>query len=368
MGVRVGEIVEALESFAPVELTEKWDNVGLQVGDLDWEVDAALVSLNTDMSVLEEAKEAGAGMVVSHHPLIFGELKRVTAEGEPGRTIMAALERRIAVYAAHTNADCASGGASDLLADGLGLIQCRPLRASRAKKEVKLVTFVPEKDVETVRKAVCDAGAGVIGEYRDCTFRVDGRGTFFGTEGTEPVVGRKGRLEEVAEWRLEVVVPSAKVLEVVSALIESHPYETPAYDVYPLSPSSCEAGLGRIGMLPKPMKVSELVKRTKRLLGLESVWIAGERGAVVEKVAVCAGGGGELLKDAVEQGAEAYVTGDVKYHTAREAAAAGIVLVDVGHAASELPAVRWLAEELEKRVPAVRFLVSEVEVEPFTEL
>jgi len=368
MGVRVGEIIEVLESFVPVELAEEWDNVGLQVGDADWEVDAALAALNVDMNVLEEAKEAGAGLVISHHPLIFGTLKSVTAAREPGCTIMSALSKQIAVYAAHTNADSACGGASDLLAEGLGLIQRRPLRAAEGKAEAKLVTFVPEEDVETVRTAMCNAGAGVIGEYRDCSFRSKGRGTFFGTEGSDPAVGRKGRLEDVVEWRLEVVAPGWRLPEVVRALLESHPYETPAYDVYPLSSSNYEAGLGRIGVLPKPMRVSDLVRRVKKLLGLDSVRVTGDLGAAVEKVAVCSGGGGDLWKEAVKQGAEAYVTGDVKYHTGREAAAEGVALIDAGHAASELPVVRWLAEELEKKIPEVRFLVSEVDVEPFTEL
>jgi dinuclear metal center YbgI/SA1388 family protein len=368
MGVRVGEIVEVLESFVPLRLAEKWDNVGLQVGDGDWEVDTVLVSLNVDGEVVEEAKETGAGLVISHHPLIFGTVKSVTTDREPGCTIMGALRSEIAIYAAHTNADSACGGANDLLAEGLGLIQRRPLRAAEDKAEVKLVTFVPQEDVEAVRKAVCDAGGGIIGEYRDCSFRTKGTGTFFGTEGTEPAVGTKGRLEEVTEWRLEVVIAKGKLPEAMRALLESHPYETPAYDIYPLSSSNYQAGLGRIGILPKPIRAVDLAKRVKKLLALDSVRMTGEANVMVEKVAVCSGGGGDLLGDALGQGAEAYVTGDVKYHAARNATAEGMVVIDAGHGASELPVVRWLAEQLEKKIPEVRFLVSEVDVEPFTEL
>ena len=213
MGVRVGKIVEVLESFVPLSLAEKWDNVGLQVGDGDWEVDTVLVSLNVDGEVLEEAKETGAGLVISHHPLIFETLKSVTADREPGCAIMSALGSEIAVYAAHTNADSACGGANDLLAEGLGLIKRRPLRAAEDKAEVKLVTFVPDEDVEAVRKAVCDAGGGIIGEYRDCSFRTKGKGTFFGTEDTDPAVGPEGAAPQAAP----VVVPQGAAVAVPRA-------------------------------------------------------------------------------------------------------------------------------------------------------
>ncbi len=368
MGVRLGEIAEMLEAIAPLRLAEDWDNVGLQVGDREWEVDTGLVSLNADAEVLEEAGEVEAQMVISHHPLIFRELKNVTADGEPGFTVLEAARRGIAIYTAHTNADAASGGASDLLSDGLGIVRRRALRPARGEENVKLVTFVPEEGVEGVRRAITEAGAGAIGNYRDCSFRTAGTGTFFGMEAAQPAAGEKGRLEEVEEWRVEVVVPKLKLAEVVRALIVAHPYETPAYDIYPLISSKWEGGLGRIGSLSEPVKAMELAQRVKRFLGLEKVKVAGDADMMVETAAVCAGGGSDLLRDAIKQGAEAYVTGDVDYHAARDAAAEGIVVIDAGHAASELPVVRWLAEQLEKRIPEVRFLVSEVEVEPFREM
>jgi dinuclear metal center YbgI/SA1388 family protein len=346
MMVRVREIVEAVEQIAPRALAEDWDNVGLQVRDLDGEVDRVLVALTPLPEVFEEAEEVGADFLLFHHPLIFRALSSVNTASYPGNLVARAVRGDMTVYAAHTNYDAAPGGVSVALAESLGLSGPLEILAPRGELR-KLVVFVPEENADEMADALTEAGAGVIGDYTHCTFRAPGTGTFFGGEGTEPYAGEKGRLERVPELRLETVVPAHAASRAAAAVRAAHPYEEPAFDVYPVDghPEGC--GYGRVGMLPEPLAPEELREYVSNSLGFPARLVADpEPGRRIGRLAVLGGSGSSFLGEAAASGADAYVTGDLDYHDALLAESLGLVAIDAGHAATELPSLEPLAQRL----------------------
>lgn len=350
----IHDVVEALHQIAPPELAEEWDNVGLLLGDPAAPCDRVVATLDVDRRVLRRAARAGAQLVVSHHPPIFKPVASITADREGGALLLEAAREGIALAAAHTNYDIAPGGVNDVLAGLLELREVEPLAAAEASAQAKIVVFTPASDLEAVIAALSRAGAGAIGNYRECTFRSPGVGTFRGLEGANPTIGHVGRREEVDELRLEAVLPLALARRVVSAVRDAHSYEEPAVDVYPLAPARPELGLGRVGALPKPMRADRLVERIKQCLGIETVRVAGSLRRRVERVAVLGGSGGSHVADAVRHGCQLYLTGDVSHHQALDAAAAGLTLVDAGHAATEAPAIPVLARRLAGLCPGIR--------------
>jgi dinuclear metal center YbgI/SA1388 family protein len=346
MMVRVREIAEAVEQIAPKALAEDWDNVGLQVRDLDGEVDRVLVALTPLPEVFEEAEEVGADFLLFHHPLIFRALSSVNTASYPGNLVARAVRGDMTVYAAHTNYDAAPGGVSVALAESLGLSGPLEILAPRGELR-KLVVFVPEENADEMADALTEAGAGVIGDYTHCTFRAPGTGTFFGGEGTEPYAGEKGRLERVPELRLETVVPAHAASRAAAAVRAAHPYEEPAFDVYPVDghPEGC--GYGRVGMLPEPLAPEELREYVSNSLGFPARLVADpEPSRRIGRLAVLGGSGSSFLGEAAASGADAYVTGDLDYHDALLAESLGLVAIDAGHAATELPSLEPLAQRL----------------------
>ena len=350
----VADVMEALDRIAPSELAEEWDNVGLLLGDPEARCERALVSLEVDRKVLRRAARAGAQLVVSHHPAIFRPLSSVTSGEEGGKLLLEAARQGVALAAAHTNWDVAPGGVSDVLADLLDLRDREPVAASAASVSAKIVVFTPPGDLEAVLRALSESGAGAIGQYRECTFRTPGVGAFRGLAGAKPTIGRVGRREEVEELRVEAVVPLALARQVTAAVRAAHSYEEPAIDVCELEPGRPGLGIGRCGDLPRPMQARRLVPRIKERLGVERVRVAGDLRRRVERVAVVGGSGGDYVAHAVRRGCQLYLTGDVSHHQALEAAAAGLVVVDAGHAATEAPAIPVLARRLGERCPGVR--------------
>jgi dinuclear metal center YbgI/SA1388 family protein len=347
---RAREIAGAVERIAPGALPEDWDNPGLQVGDPDGEVDRVLVALTPLPEVFEEAEEIGANFLLFHHPLIFRSLTSVNITSYPGDLIARAVQDNLTVYAAHTNYDAAPGGVSVALAESLGL--GGPLRVMVPKGEMrKLVVFVPEEDADMIADTLAEAGAGVIGRYTRCTFRAPGTGTFFGGEGTDPYAGEKGRLERVPELRLETVVPAHAAPRAAAAARAAHPYEEPALDVYPVDghPEGC--GYGRLGRLPEPLAPEELREHVAESLGFPARLVANpRRERPVERVAVLGGSGGSFVRQAALSDVDAYVTGDLDYHDALLAESLGLVAIDAGHAATELPSLEPLARRLAELV------------------
>ena len=352
--MQVKDVIAAVDRLAPFDLAEPWDHVGLQVGAPGDELrvagaagaaPAVLVALEVDDAVLDEARRLGAAVVVSHHPLIFDPLERLSDDSLAGRLALRAAREGVSVIAAHTSLDKARGGLADVVAGLLGLEATAPL-APAVADALKLVGFVPVDDADLVRKAVFAAGAGVIGEYEHCSWSTGGQGTFFGREGADPALGQAGRDETVDELRLEVVFPRRLRRRVTGAYVAAHPYEEPAYDIIPLENELATLGLGRLGVLPAATPLAAFAAEVAAVLHLPSVRYAGDAGREIRRVAVLPGSGAEAIARGVAQVADVLVTGDVKYHEARAAQSQGLALVDAPHGVTEQEAVLRWAERL----------------------
>jgi dinuclear metal center YbgI/SA1388 family protein len=359
----VGEWLEALDDIYPAAWAEEWDNVGLQVGDRAWPAERVLVALDPTADVVAEARDRGCALLVTHHPLVFLPLERLDLSEPVARLAVEAARSRIAVAAAHTNADVASPGVSDALAEALGLEVTGVLRPTPAGSRVKLVTFVPPEATSKVLDAVVEAGGGTIGEYTHCSFRVRGTGTFLPSERANPVVGERGELTEADEDRLEVVVPRERLSAAVTALLDAHPYEEVAYDAYSLAGGG-GLGMGRMARAPESLTARELGERCRERLGTD-VRLAGDPERAVRAVALCGGAGASLMEDAIRAEADAFVTGDIKHHQALGAAAAGLTVIDAGHHGTERPFVPVLAGALAGAVPGGEVMVSDRSTDPF---
>jgi dinuclear metal center YbgI/SA1388 family protein len=362
--MKLSEIIDAMEAIAPARFAESWDNVGLLAGDPRQDVSAGILTIDYTAEVADEAKKAGCDWVIAYHPPIFSPIKRLNA----GHLVFDAIRRGVAIYSPHTAWDVAPGGTNDFLADVVGVGERSALRLAEGKStHHKLVTFVPDEHVEKVAHALFDAGAGRIGQFSSCSFRSAGTGTFFGEAGTNPAVGSSGKLEAVQEIRIETVMPTQAVEAVIRALRLAHPYEEPAFDLYPLSPAPGGAGQGRIGtLLPTP--VCELLTRIKKGLGINHLLVAGPTDRDVTTVACCAGACGDLLNDAMAEKADLYLTGEMRHHDALRAASNGMTVVCTLHSNSERASLTRLRDRLLERVPNLHLHLSREDRDPFSVL
>lgn len=371
----VATIAGWLEAAYPPALAEDWDRVGLAVGDPDAEVDHVLFAVDVTDAVVAEAVALGAGLVVSHHPLLLRGLHAVRTDQPKGRVVAALLRNGIAQFAAHTNADSAPGGVAETLADAAGLVDLRPLAPVPTAPLDKVVTFVPTADVTAVIDALAAAGAGAIGAYDRCAFTSPGTGTFRPLQGANPAIGSVGAVVEVAETRIEMVFPRARRAAVLAALRASHPYEEPAFDVLELAGEPSGRGLGRIGRLPEPLTARAFAQRLAAAVPATAggVKLGGDPDRVMETVAVLGGAGDSMLDAARAAGVDCYVTGDLRHHPAQDflAHTGAPVLVDVPHWAAEWT---WLpsAERVLHRAAAdagvrVGSTVSRIVTDPWLE-
>lgn len=346
---KVSEISTYLEQFAPSSLAEEWDNVGLLVGDMGGPADRIMTCLTITSAVVEEAIRDNAQLIIAHHPVLFRAVKKLSSTSPDGRLLLPLLRAGIAIYSPHTAFDNCTGGINDLLAKRLGLTNVVPLRADETRKTYKLVVFVPESDRERVSDAIFKAGAGTIGQYDQCSFRVRGTGTFFANESTNPTIGQKGRREDVDEWRLEVVVPESCLGRVLCAMRAAHSYEEPAFDVYPLHVRDAKPthGSGRIGEIP-PQQLRNLAQSARHLLNANCVQTVGNPQREIRRVAIACGAAGEFITDAIRNRADALLTGEVRFHEALAAESADLCLILPGHYATERPAVEELAARLQR--------------------
>lgn len=362
------KLVDVLDEFAPTEFAEPWDNVGLLVGDPQQEVSGVMLTIDYTPEVACESAGASCNVIVAYHPPIFEAIKRVTSAG-PTWLIFDAIRRGVAIYSPHTALDAAPGGTNDMLADVLELGDRQALRMAQSRAtQYKLVTFVPPEAMEKVSRALFDAGAGWIGNYSSCSFRTAGTGTFFGQEGTSPAVGQPGKLEEVAEIRLETVVPITKVDTVIRAVRQSHPYEEPAFDLNQLAAPPEGIGMGRIGQLPESVTADMLANRVKRELEIDHLLIAGDPQRLVRRAAVCAGACGNLLDDAIAQKVDLYLTGEMRHHDALKAIGAGLTVICTLHSNSERAVLKRLAQNLRDRLAGLVVHVSRKDRDPFAVL
>jgi dinuclear metal center YbgI/SA1388 family protein len=346
--VRVGHLADAVERIAPLPLAEGWDNCGLQVGNPAAEVGRVLVALTPLPEVFAEAEEKGADFLLFHHPLIFQPIASLDTSLYPGDLLARAIRNGTALYAAHTSYDAAPEGVSVALAEALGLQG--PLRVVSPRGTLrKLVVFVPEESIDGVVLALSEAGAGVIGDYTECTFRTWGTGTFRGGDETNPYLGESGQLEKVDEVRIETVVAGHLAGRAAEAVTAAHPYEETALDIYPVEGTPEGCGYGRLGTLPEPVTPGELREHVSGSLGFPARLVA-DAGRRIQRVAVLGGSGGSFIPEVSAAGAGAYVTGDIDYHDALLAESLGLTVIDAGHAATELPSLGPLARRLEALV------------------
>jgi dinuclear metal center YbgI/SA1388 family protein len=364
----VADVVAAIDRAAPFRLQMETDNSGLLVGDPAALVRRVLVALDPTPGNVREAAREKAQCLVTHHPIFFPKpMRGLTAETATGAVALEAARAGVAMVAAHTNYDLAAGGLNDILAVKMGLKESAPMAPAALGREYKLVTFLPEEDLDRVEAALFAAGAGRIGDYRECAFRVEGVGSFRGGPTTHPTVGERGRKEFVEEIRLESVVPAGRVEAVVAALREAHSYEEPAFDLIPTDVSAAGAGLGRVGDLDKAVTVAALAARAKRVFGVKTVEVVGELGkkrGKVRRLAVGSGAAGDWWPQAARAGAEVYLTGEMKHHDRLGARAAGWVVIIAGHFATERPAVAGLAGILRAGLAGVGVVESRTERDP----
>jgi dinuclear metal center YbgI/SA1388 family protein len=360
----IQDIISALQEIAPLRLAAKWDNVGLLLGDPTTSVERMMTCLTVTPDSAAEAIAERAQLIVSHHPILFKPMQRLTTATPEGRTLLSLAKAGIAVYSAHTAFDNCADGINDLLAKTLGLQSVGPLRSADAESGCKIVVFVPDKDLAKVSDAMFAAGAGRIGEYRECSFRLSGVGTFFGGETTNPTVGERGQREDVSEWRLEVLCPDHRVRDVITAMRGAHSYEEPAYDVYPLRAEPGKLGEGRIGTLPAAMLLSQFAQSMKTALKAAFVQYIGGADRSVRKVALACGAAAEFLGDAIQQKADVFLTGEARFHDGLAAQAQQIALVLPGHYATERLGMEALAVRLQSQFPALQIWASRNEREP----
>ena len=366
---KLSDIAGIINKKYPFTLAEDWDNVGLQLGDPSTEIRRIMVALDPLPQVIASAIDSNCDLLITHHPLIFSPLRQITSSTSTGSSILKAAQNRLALLAMHTNYDIAQDGLNDLLAKRIGLEQTRPLKITGRDELSKLVVFVPQEQLEKVRTALLPH-AESIGNYQDCSFSAAGEGTFLPLTGAQPSIGTVGELAQVAEYRLELMVRRTLLPKAIRTLLNVHPYEEPAFDCYPLLNEAPPEGLGRIGSLPKPARLADWAASLAETLECTSVRFTGSPDRMIQKIALCSGSGASLLRDAVRAGADLLLTGDVKYHEAREAEARGVAMVDAGHFGTEIlmvAAIRdFLNNSLNKAGYAAEILTADCEQDPFT--
>jgi dinuclear metal center YbgI/SA1388 family protein len=352
----VQTVLDALEKLAPSSTAFSFDKVGLQVGEADAPVASGAVALDCSEGLFELAKARGAQVLVCHHPLIWEPLATINSSTRAGRLATRLIREEMAFIAAHTNWDCARGGINDELARLLGLRDVRAIGGSAEERFLKLAVFVPKGSEEGMIEALSSAGAGLIGMYERCAFMSEGTGTYRGLPDSNPAIGQAGRIERAEEIRLEMRLPAATQPAVEAVIRRVHPYEEPAYDLFPLQPVQ-SSPITRIGGVERAT-LSDFQARVDRTLATRC-WAWGDPRKPIERVAVCGGAADEEWKAALSQGADAFLTGEVKHHLAIEASEAGIAMLAAGHYATEHPGCAALARALEADVPEVEWTLFE---------
>lgn len=342
------------------------DAIGLQVGHRDMTVQKVWVALDPSPAVIQAAVDRGIDMLVTHHALIYHPLKSVRTDTAKGASIREALAHDLAIYVAHTNLDITSGGVNDVLAERLALADVEILDETYRDPLYKIVVFVPADHADAVRNAMCTAGAGHIGKYSHCTYAGEGMGTFRALEGADPFIGKIGEETKVSELRLETIVEKNRMGAVIEAMLNAHPYEEAAYDIYPTLLSGKRYGIGRIGNLQKPMCLKEFADSVRSSLGLSGIRFGGNPDLLVTRAAVLGGAGGKWAVSAMEKGAQVLVTSDCGHHDVAEAWQDGLAIVDATHAAMERPVLDTLCTYIQKHIsPDIQVEVCQISEDPF---
>ncbi len=358
----IQDVISHLESIAPPAYQESYDNAGLIVGNPETEVTGVLVCLDSIESVIEEAIQKKCNLVIAHHPIVFSGLKKINGKNYVERTIIKAIKNDIAIYAIHTNLDNVKDGVNRVISERLGLTD---LQVLSPKKDLlkRLVFYCPPEKAESVREALFKVGCGNIGNYYRCSFSMNGTGTFRGSEGSNPVIGKAGQEEKVSEERIEVVFEGFRQSAVVNTLKLAHPYEEVAYSVVPLNNEYQNVGSGMIGRLESPVDEHTFLVQTKQQMGTTSIRHTAFLNKKVSKVAVCGGSGSFLLSDAIRAGADVFITADYKYHQFFDADGR-ILIADIGHYESEQFTIQLISEVISKNFPTFAVRLTEVSTNP----
>lgn len=364
--MKVKEITDYIESIAPLAYQESYDNAGYICGNPNADVTAVLICLDSTEEVIDEAIKQKCNLVIAHHPIVFSGLRKITGKNYVERVIIKAIKNDITIYAAHTNLDNVHNGVNAKIAEKLGLVNCKVL-APQVGGLKKLITFCPEKEAEKVRQALFNAGAGNIGNYDECSFNSSGIGTFRGNDNANPFVGEKGKQHQEKELKIETIFPAHIEKSLISALKKAHPYEEVAFDIIPLSNSNQLVGSGIIGELAQETDEMAFLGQIKQKMEAKSIRFTQLLGKKVKKVAICGGSGSFLLKNAINSGADIFVTADFKYHQFFDAENR-IVIADIGHYESEHFTSELFYEILSKKFTTFAIHLSKINTNPINYL
>lgn len=362
----IKELVKIIETEAPLALQESYDNAGLIVGQEDNEISGVLICIDVTEKVVDEAIAGNFNVIVSHHPLIFTGLKKITGQNEVQKCVAKAIKNDIAIYAAHTNLDNVAHGVSGKMAEKIGLINTKILIPA-SNSLLKLIVYVPRLYIFSVREALFAAGAGEIGNYDSCSFSSEGSGTFRAKENAKPFVGNIGELHSETELRLELILPNHLKHKVIEALLLSHPYEEPAYDIIALENQWNKVGMGIIGELVEPEDELKFLNRIKSIFNVGTIRHTQLLNKKITKVALCGGSGSSLLRAAMAKQADVYISGDFKYHEFFDAENK-ILIADIGHFESEQFTKDVFFEIITKKIPTFAVRISEINTNPINYL
>jgi dinuclear metal center YbgI/SA1388 family protein len=357
----ISEIVQYLEQVAPSSYQESYDNSGLIIGNRDTMITRALITLDVTEEVIQEAISESCELIIAHHPIIFSGIKKLNGNGYVERCVIKAIKHDIAIYAIHTNLDNIYEGVNYRIAEKLGLLNCEIL-APKEQQLCKLVTYIPTEHTAKMREALCEAGAGHIGNYDMCSYSTEGIGTFRGNELSNPFVGKAGEIHQEKETRLEVILPAHLRQVMKAALLQTHPYEEPAFDFYPLLNESKQVGAGLMGELPEKLEMNEWLEYLKTKMDLSCIRYTNFD-ARIKKIAVCGGAGSFLLKQAIRSKADVFVTADFKYHEFFDAENK-LMICDIGHYESEIFTRELLRDKLLKKFPTFAAQISNTQTNP----
>ncbi len=360
--MKIQEITSFLESVAPPALQENYDNAGLLTGNGDWDCTGIITTLDVTEEVVLEAIEKKCNLVVAHHPIIFGGLRKITGKNYVEKTVIKAIKNDIAIYAIHTNLDNVLHGVNAVIADKLGLVN-RSILQPKNETLKKLFTFVPVKFAEKVRSAIFAAGAGHISNYSECSFNTSGLGTFKPGEGTNAFTGKIGERHTGEEIKMEMIFPAWKELQILSAMITAHPYEEVAYDIIALDNQNQLVGSGLVGELPQNLSEIDFLVLLKEKFNLSVIRHTPLLNKPVKKIALCGGAGSFLIGAAVAAGADFYISGDIKYHEFFDANGR-LVIADIGHFESEQFTIDLLFDLLSQKFPTFAVLKTGVKTNP----
>ena len=360
--MKIKNLIKILEDYAPLSWQEGYDNSGLIIGNMNDEVESALICLDITEEILNEAIENGFGMIISHHPLIFKGINKINRKNPIERIIVSAIKNNIAIYSIHTNIDNIITGVNGRIAEKLGLGNIAVLDSKKGLFN-KLVTFCPLSKAEVVRNAIFNAGAGQIGDYSDCSYNTDGTGTFRGNNNANPYVGEKNILHYEPETRIEMVYPVYKEMAVINALISSHPYEKVAYDIFRVENQYPEFGAGLVGDLNSEIDEFNFLEKLKRIFNIKVIKHSKLSGKPIKRVAVCGGSGSFLINKAKLSGADIFITGDVKYHDYFEAGKE-MIIADIGHYESEQFTKDLIHTILIEKIPNFALQISKQNTNP----